>query len=314
MIFALFLFVCIIVLVYLLTYDFMTVERLSSNVESEKTSKESQISFDEEKQWKELYELSEQKKIIEKKQEEQKKEKTNQLFEKDKVSETVDGREKVQEFIRNNCSEPIEWVDTILPFANFAQMMVKSAEEQVAKKQGWISRIKNKRVLKNIKKWNAKYKKIYELPVYKELIEKWFILPSDVRNYYDSANKEPVHHLWIDYNVKWGTEVRSMYDWKVVESWLDGWLWHKVIIEHTMPDWTKFYSLYGHLGSKDLPKKWQIVEKWMKIWKVWEAFTKDNWNRNSHLHFQIMENIDSPRWYSKTEWEWNYDVLESFGK
>ncbi len=233
-----------------------------------------------------------------------------QLKEKEK-------KEKVQDFINNNCLEPIEWVDRIVPFNELAKLLVKSAGDQIAENQSWyklFGRIKSKRVLKSIKEWNAKDEWIYELPAYKQLIKKWFILPSDVRTYYDSANREPVYHLWVDYNVKAGTEVKSMYDWKVVESWLDGWLWHKVIIEHTMPDWTKFYSLYGHLGHKGLPKVWDNIKKWMKIWEVWKPFTKDNGDWEEHLHFQIMENADSPRWYSKTEWEWNYDVLKSFGK
>ncbi len=219
----------------------------------------------------------------------------------DKVNELK--KLEVQEFIWKNCVEPIEWVDRIVPFNELAQLLIKSAEDENLPE-----------VKKSIESWNAKDQKIYELPVYKQLIEKWFILPSDVRTYYDSANREPVYHLWVDYNVKWWTEVRSMYKWKVLKSWLDGWLWHKVIIEHEMDDWTKFYSLYGHLGSKNLPAVWQMVEKWMKIWEVWEAFTEDNGDWEEHLHFQIMENVDSPKWYSKVEWEWNYDVLKSFGK
>ena len=219
----------------------------------------------------------------------------------DKVNELK--KLEVQEFIWKNCVEPIEWVDRIVPFNELAQLLIKSAEDENLPE-----------VKKSIESWNAKDQKIYELPVYKQLIEKWFILPSDVRTYYDSANREPVYHLWVDYNVKWGTEVKSMYKWKVVKSWLDGWLWHKVIIEHTMPDWTKFYSLYGHLWSKNLPTVWQSVEKWEKIWEVWKPFTKDNGDWEEHLHFQIMENVDSPKWYSKVEWEWNYDVLKSFGK
>lgn len=222
---------------------------------------------------------------------------------KSKLFEDSDKREKVQEFIKENCLEPIEWVKQIIWFSEFAQLLMKSAEDENLLD-----------VKKSIEEWNSEDKRIYELPAYKQLIEKWFILPSDVRTYYNSANREPVYHLWVDYNVKWGVEVKSMYKWKVVKSWLDWWLWHKVIIEHEMNDWTKFYSLYGHLGSKDLPIVWEIVEKWMKIWEVWEAFTKDNWNWNSHLHFQIMENLDSKRWYSKIEWEWNYDVLKAFGK
>ena len=215
----------------------------------------------------------------------------------------ADKREIVQEFIRDNCSEPIEWVDRIVPFSELVQQLIKSAEDE-----------KLPEVKKSIESWNAKDQRIYKLPAYKNLIEKWFILPSDVRTYYDSANREPVYHLWVDYNVKAGTGVKSMYDWRVVASWLDWWLWHRVIIEHEMNDWTKFCSLYGHLGPKGLPKVWDNVGKWKQIWEVWDAFTSDNGDREEHLHFQIMENMDSPKWYSKNEWEWNYDVLKSFGK
>jgi len=217
-------------------------------------------------------------------------------------------RLEVQEFIRKNCVEPIEWVDKVIWFNEFAQLLIKSAEEENLPE-----------VKKSIQEWDAKDERIYKLPAYNHLIEKWFILPSDVRTYYDSANKEPVHHLWIDYNVKWGTEVKSLYDWEVVWSWYtwEPWkssLWHKVIIRHKMPDWTEFYSLYGHLWKSGLISQWTLVKKWDTIWKVWEALTDENWNWNSHLHFQIMENENSPEWYSRIEWEWNYDVLKSFGK
>lgn len=253
---------------------------------------ESWQSFDEDNYEEQMIGITEEKKLVEKNQQKELNNKMNELK-----------NLEVQEFIGKNCVEPIEWVDRIVPFNELAQLLIKSAEDENLPE-----------VKKSIESWNAKDQKIYELPVYKQLIEKWFILPSDVRTYYDSANREPVYHLWVDYNVKWWTEVKSMYKWKVLKSWLDGWLWHKVIIEHEMDDWTKFYSLYGHLGFKNLPAVWQMVEKWMKIWEVWEAFTEDNGDWEEHLHFQIMENVDSPRWYSKTEWEWNYDVLKSFGK
>lgn len=293
-------------------------------------SEESWQPFDANEYKKQLNLLEKRKNAAQKAQQRELEGKIGQLFENgDKNIDSADKREKVQEFIRNNCSEPIEWVDRIVQFEGLVWLLIESAENENLPE-----------VKESIEKWNAKDKRIYELPAYKELIEKWFVLPSDVRTYYDSANREPVYHLWVDYNVKAGTEVKSMYDWKVVESWLDGGLWHKVIIEHTMPDWTKFYSLYGHLGSESLPGIWDEVKKGMKIWEVWKPFTKENWDWEEHLHFQIMENVDSDRWYyglkeeeikeeekekgrelkdeekvelamEKTK---NYNVLESFGK
>ena len=242
-------------------------------------------------------------KIQEAKDEDKKQRKPKLSVLMSELNEDTEKKDKVSEFIRKNCSEPIENINQIVSFKNLVEILVKWAEDE------WVEDVK-----KSILKGNAKDKRIYELSVYKSLIEKWFILPSDVRTYYDSANREPVYHLWVDYNVKAWTEVKSIYDGKIVASWLDWWLWYKVIIEHTTENWDKFYSLYGHMWSDNLPIVWSDVKTWDLIWKVWKPFTKENWDWEEHLHFQIMEDKDSPRWYSKNEWEWNYDVLECFGK
>jgi len=125
-----------------------------------------------------------------------------------RLFEDADKHERVQEFIKKNCEEPIEWVDKVVPFSELIQWLIKSAEDE--------NLIEVKR---SIESWNAKDQRIYELPVYKQLIEKWFILPSDVRTYYDSANREPVYHLWVDYNVKAWTEVKAIYGGKVVDDY-----------------------------------------------------------------------------------------------
>lgn len=292
-------------------------------------------SFDENNYEEQKSRIAEEKKSIE---ETQQKELNNKMNELKKL--------EVQEFIGKNCVEPIEWVNTIVPYKELLELLIKSAEDEFKRvKSSGVSvesqeykdafEIKNKlELFKKSKREKlsdeekkqieglAKDERVYELPVYRQLIENWwFILPSDVRDYYDSAGQASVYHLWIDYNVKAGTEVKSMYNWEVVWSWYTwGWtpwessLWHKVIIRHNMPDWTEFYSLYGHLWKNGLVSPWTHVEKWDIVWKVWEALTDENWNWQAHLHFQIMEDEKSPEWYSKNEWEWNYDVLKSFGK
>lgn len=296
-------------------------ESFSRDIENQEMKSIDRQDFDEEKTNQEFVEIQEEK------AEDRKQREPKMVGLKYKLNENADIKEKVSEFIRDNCSEPIGWVEKVVPYQELAKILLEDAQNEVNKAdekigkssflwklKPWIRKRKSQQILDSIKNGNAKDKRIYQLPAYKDLIKKWFILPSDVRNYYDSANKEPVYHLWVDYNVKWGTEVKSIYKWKVVNSWWDGWLWHKVVIEHEMNDWTKFYSLYGHLGSKNLPKVGDKIEIWTKIWEVWKEFSEENWNWNSHLHFQIMENVDSPKWYSKQEWEWNYDVLKSFGK
>ena len=256
---------------------------------------------------------------------------------------------KVENFIRKNCSEPIENVNKIIPYEKLVELIGKSAENEYnrVKSLGYdngsekekeeyknAEEVRNKISLftspdkkltddeKKQIEWLAKDQRIYELPAYKNLIKNWwFIIPSDIRTAYDSAGQKPVLHLWVDYNVKAWTEVKSIYDWIVVEktyTW-EPWessLWYKVVVKHKADDWIDFY-LYGHLGSKDLPEEWNEVTKWMKIWEVWAPFTDENWNWEEHLHFQIMKEEKSPEWYNKNpeSWQiWNYDVLKAFGK
>ena len=252
-------------------------------------------------------------------------------------------KEKVENFIWEKCSEPIENVKKIMPYKDLVNLIIQSAKKEFdrVESSGYgkesteyknAFEVRNKLRLftlsdeekaklsdteKEQMKWLAQDPRIYELPAYKELINNWwFIIPSDIRTSYDSAGQKPVQHLWVDYNVKAWTQVKSIYKGKVVESCLDWWLWHKVIIEHEMEDWKKFYSLYGHIWSEWLPKIWDEVKKWDVIWKVGQAFTEENWNWEEHLHFQIMEDKDSKEWYSNPElWQiWNYDVLKAFRK
>ena len=255
-------------------------------------------------------------------------------------------RLSVESFISKECVEPIDGVNKIVPFEVLVDLIVKSAEDEFKRVDSSgcdknseeyknANEVRNKVKLfksphenltddeKKQIEWLAKDQRIYELPAYKNLIENWwFIIPSDIRTSYDSAGQQPVKHLWVDYNVKAWTPVKSIYDWEVVEktyTW-EPWessLWYKVVVKHKAADWTEFYSLYGHLGSKNLPEEWTIVTRWMQIWEVWAPFTDENWNWEEHLHFQIMEKQDSPEWYSKDLQNgqiWNYNVLSAFGK
>ena len=332
-------------------------ENLSRNIENQEVKSVNRLDFDEENYEQNLKGIHEED-IEEKKQREpvidglitelfEDNDKTKEVEDIGKTEEVekVASKEEVEKFIWENCQEPIEKekeVNNVIFFKDLVDLLVQSAKDEFdrIKSSGAgveseeyknALEIKNKLELfekKNLSdeekeqlKWIAKDHRIYNLPAYENLINKWwFILPSDVRNYYDSANGEPVHHLWIDYNVQSWTPVSSIYDGEVVVSGEDydkehqTWFWHKVIIKHKIPNGPEFYSLYGHIWAEWLPAVWDKVKKWKIIWKVWKPFEKDNWNWNAHLHFQIMEDKDSPRWYSKNEWEWNYDVLKSFGK
>lgn len=264
------------------------------------------------------WEQYDQEKAVEdaaKRQEEASNTREQQLEEANKLKQKL----LVESFIREKfeakeCIEPIDSVDTVIKFSDLVEMLKKSAEEE------WKLDVKE-----NIENRKVDDQRIYHLKAYEELSKKWFILPSDVRDYYKSANNEPVHHLGVDYNINAWTGVKAIYKWKVVTSWFTGekWtgkssLWHMVVLEHEaeLPDGTKkkFYSLYGHLGSENLPAEWSYVEKWTEIWKVWKWFQEENWFWNEHLHFQIMEDKDSARWFSEESWKENYDVLWIFGK
>ena len=47
-----------------------------------------------------------------------------------KLNEDSEKKEKVQEFIRDNCSETIEGIDRIVPYKDLVEMLVKWAEDE----------------------------------------------------------------------------------------------------------------------------------------------------------------------------------------
>lgn len=281
-------------------------ESLSRNIENQKVKSVNRWNFDEENHEQNLRGIHEED-IEEKRQREPVIDGLiTELFKdsgKTEKVENFDKKENVEKFIWEKCQEPIADINNIINFADLSKELILSAQKE-----------HKDDVAKNIENWNYEDPEIYKLSRYKELLEKWFILPSDIRPYYKWAKWQPEHHLWIDYQVKEWVPVKAIYGGKVVASGPDWWLWHRVIIEHEMEDWTKFYSLYGHLWKDNLIPEWTEIKEWEFpiIWKVWPF--SENWWWPSHLHFQIMENVDSPRWHASEEWIWNYDVLKAFRK
>lgn len=223
----------------------------------------------------------------------------------DKISKLMgelnaDKDQEIFDTLQKDGIEPITWINQIITFKELISVLETSTD--------------NVEIKNSLKTGNYKDQRIYELPKYKELLEKWFILPSDKRNYYESAKWQDVFHLWVDYQVKEWTGINAIYDWEVVSAGPDWWLGHQVTIKHTSPDWKEFYSLYGHLSWEWLSKKWDIIKKWDKLGKVWKSFSEENWNWPSHLHFQIMKEEGSKKWFSSQEWEWQYDVIKALKK
>lgn len=117
-------------------------------------------------------------------------------------------------------------------------------------------------------------------------------------------------HMWVDYNLPAETPVNSIYEWKVIAKrygrtiegdqtvikhineiyWENGKTDNMLIIEHKAGRKT-FYSLYLHITNKENLKVGDKVDKWQKIWKI--AGYEENGNRQPHLHFTIMTNLDN---------------------
>jgi hypothetical protein len=106
------------------------------------------------------------------------------------------------------------------------------------------------------------------------------------------------YHLWLDLSVKLWSNIYSPLDWIVYEIWYEEWEWNYgwyIILEHNIY-WEKFYSLYGHLNpNKFNIKKWQFIEKWNVMWKIWD-FT-DNWWYFYHTHLQIITELWKEYWF-----------------
>ena len=172
--------------------------KLDRNFENKKLSEELWQSYDEDGLKKRLSEIEEQKKSSKKEQGEQAKRMVAQLLEDgNKKEDSVDAekREKVQAFIREKCSEPIDGINNIVPYRTLVDVLLKWVEAEI-----------KEAVKKSILKGDAKNENIYKLEAYQKLLNKWFIIPSDNRSY-----KDEQYHLWVDYSVVEGTKVKSMY-------------------------------------------------------------------------------------------------------
>jgi hypothetical protein len=65
-----------------------------------------------------------------------------------------------------------------------------------------------------------------------------------------------------------------------------------------------FYSEYAHIAPARNFKIWDEIKKWEKLGVVWQSFSSENWNRPSHLHFNILKDLNSKeaiQWYSNVE-------------
>jgi uncharacterized membrane-anchored protein YjiN (DUF445 family) len=110
----------------------MTKETFDRDFESN-NSKLSEVgqSFDNDSYEEQLSELKKEKELGQKDQQKELNDKIGQLFEDgDKKIDNIDNREKVQEFIRKNCSEPIENVNTIIPYKELLESLIQSAEDE----------------------------------------------------------------------------------------------------------------------------------------------------------------------------------------
>ena len=159
-------------------------ETISSNIENGEIESLDRWSFDQKK-------FEQQVEEIQRDKDEDRKQRESELRGKmHKLNEDTDKKERVSEFIRDNCSEPINWVEEVVPFEKLVKLLFEDAQNEVNKcseeikesfllwkVRPWIRKREKQQVLDSIKKGNAKDKRIYELPAYKDLIEKWFILP-----------------------------------------------------------------------------------------------------------------------------------------
>ena len=101
-------------------------------------------SFDNDSYEEQLSELKKEKELGQKDQQKELNDKIGQLFEDgDKKIDNIDNREKVQEFIRKNCSEPIENVNTIIPYKKLLESLIQSAENEFERV---IERVKSSKV------------------------------------------------------------------------------------------------------------------------------------------------------------------------
>lgn len=108
-----------------------------------------------------------------------------------------------------------------------------------------------------------------------------------LRKYHQMVSENRVYHLGVDVTGSPGSEIYAPLSGEVIESFYeegDGNYGGLAVMKHEV-NGCAFYSLYGHLNVKSLPKVGSVIEKGEMIGKIGDF--KENGNWFHHVHLQV---------------------------
>lgn len=108
-----------------------------------------------------------------------------------------------------------------------------------------------------------------------------------LRKYHQMVSENRVYHLGVDVTGSPGSEIYAPLSGEVIESFYeegDGNYGGLAVMKHEVNS-CAFYSLYGHLNVKSLPKVGSVIEKGEMIGKIGDF--KENGNWFHHVHLQV---------------------------
>ncbi len=157
--------------------------------------------------------------------------------------------------------------------------------------------------------YGANYDKYKWSPGYRDIYTTLWAAP-----YSDSRNQDFWAHAGVDVATARGTPLYSIWNWKVYFAWWNSAYGNVVKIKY-LYKWEYIYATYAHMDTIEI-EQWQIVNKWQRIWTVWNSGNVFGALWWYHVHFEISKDI---WWRPKYSYlncpdlkKWHYQIIQQW--
>ena len=133
-------------------------------------------------------------------------------------------------------------------------------------------------------------------------------------SYSESRNPDVWAHAGVDIATARGTPLYSIWNWKVYFAWWNSAYGNVIKIKY-LYKWEYIYVIYSHMDTIEI-EQWQTVNKWQRIWTVWNSGNTFGALWGYHVHFEVSKDAwwrpkysylncpDLSKWHYKIIQEW----------
>lgn len=133
-------------------------------------------------------------------------------------------------------------------------------------------------------------------------------------SYSESRNTNVWAHAGVDFATARGTPLYSIWNWKVYFAWWNSAYGNVIKIKY-LYKWEYIYVIYAHMDTIEI-EQWKTVNKWQRIWTVWNSGNTFGALWWYHVHFEIAKDA---WWWPKYSYlncpdlsKWHYKIIQEW--